>query len=355
MKPALFVLALGLWPALPAGAQELAAVDDIVGAHVGEDAPGIAVAVLRDGAVLHLKGYGFADLAAETPVTADSIFDLASLSKQMTALAAMRLIAGGTLSEETAVGEVLPELAAYESGGRAVTVGDLVHHLSGFPDYLDAGVFDYRPEMENAEVIAWLAGAEAADRPGRKFAYSNTGYLVLGSLVAAAAGAGSLAEVLEAKVWGPLEMASTSLVVPADAAARVTGYAGTGGDFAASAMDTVTEGDGNVYATIADLARYEAALAEGTLLGPEATAALFANGFFDDGEPIAQADGAGYGHGWHLFSAEAGRIAAHDGSWMGTATAYRRELDTGLSVVVLSNGEDLDAWGLAEEIAGVVE
>jgi hypothetical protein len=117
----------------------------------------------------------------------------------------------------------------------------------------------------------------------------------------------------------------------------------------------VTEGDGNVYSSVADLALYENALATKKLLTTEAAEGLFTNGLLDDGSPITQQDGAGYGFGWNIDSWNGSSIAYHDGSWYGTATAYLRYLDNGLSVIVLSNGEDLDTVSLASEIAAAVD
>jgi CubicO group peptidase (beta-lactamase class C family) len=302
-----------------------------------------------------MKGYGFADLDARIPVDINTTFDLASVSKQMTAMATMMLIAEGKIAEDTPLSDVLPAFDGRDSGERPLVVSDLVHHVSGLPDYLNDNAFGYQDSTGNAEIIDWLAKAPLARAPGTEFEYSNSGYITLGSLVAAADEAKSLSDVLHRRIWDVLRMTSTGLVTPADPKALARGYAGSDGDFTSSEEKTMTEGDGNVYSSVADLALYENALATNKLLMTEATVGLFTYGLLDNGSPITQQDGAGYGFGWNIDSWNGSSIAYHDGSWYGTATAYLRYLDNGLSVIVLSNGEDLDTVSLASEIAAAVD
>jgi CubicO group peptidase (beta-lactamase class C family) len=359
MKQALSAFCLGA--ALLIGratAQEppvLEQIDALVEPYLGEQAPGIGVLAMRDGEVVHMRGYGLADLEAEIPVDENTVFDLASVSKQMTGLAAMLLIEEGRLHRGTKLGDVLPAFAAHETGGRALTVDDLLRHVSGLPDYL-GGVdgLEYGPTTTNAEVIDWLAAQPLVRAPGTAFEYSNSGYLVLGTLVAAVDGQAGLAATLEARIWEKLGMEATGLVAPAEGvepASIAKGYAGMGGEFVPSAEPNISEGDGNVFSSLADLARYEAGLARSELLHEDLTAALFATGMMDDGSPLVQEDGkTGYGFGWNLETIEGIHHASHSGSWMGTSTFYLRNLSSGLTVIVLANGEDMDSEALAQEI-----
>lgn len=332
--------------ALPAVADpQLDGVDDIVAAAVGDDTPGLGVLVLRQGKVLHIAGYGLADLDSEMPVTPDSIFDLASVSKQMTALAARMQIEEGLYAEDTPVSDLLPAFAEIDSP-RPITVGDLIHHLSGLTDYLSWD--DYATDTTNDEVVDWLATQPLDHDPGTQFDYSNSGYLTLGSVVAAAEEVDALHEVLQARVWDVAGMADTALPGPIDPDRRVSGYAGTGGAFTDSFDPNIVEGDGNVFTTLRDLARYEAAFWDGTLLDDPAP--LYANGALDDGSPIADENGEGYAYGWSVSEG----YATHSGSWMGTATLYVRNLQTGVTVILLANGEDASLWPLATEIEALV-
>lgn len=322
----------------------LPVIDTIAEDFIGDTTPGLGVLVLQKGKVLHIAGYGFADIEDETPVTPDSIFDLASVSKQMTALAARMQIEAGLYDEETPVADLLPAFADIDSP-RPITVGDLIHHLSGLTDYLSWE--DYATDSTNDDVVAWLAEQPLDHDPGTKFDYSNSGYLTLGSVVAAADGADALHEVLQTRVWDVAGMADTALPDPIDPDRRVTGYDGTDGDFSESMDPNIVEGDGNVFSTLTDLAAYEAAFWTGTLLDDPAS--LYVNGTYDDGSPIADDNDEGYGYGWSVTKGEED-YATHTGSWMGTSTLYARNLTTGVTVILLANGEAADLWQVQGEI-----
>jgi len=341
-----------------AGAQEQpvrADVDAAVEPYVGGDAPGIAVLVTRNGKVLHMKGYGYADLETKIPVDEKTVFDLASVSKQMTDLALMLLVEEGALKLETPVKEVLPAFRSHGAGWRPLMIGDLVRHLAGLPDYLDAGDgFEYTPATTNEEVVAWLAGRPLRRAPGTQFEYSNSAYIVLASAIAARAGKASLAEILAARVFAPLGMKGTGVVVPVDPKRVAKGYAGTDGAFTPSFEPYVVEGDGGVLSSIEDLARYEAALVAHSLLDAEATRALCETGTMDDGSPLRQEDGAGYGFGWSIEAADGQDYCWHSGGWYGVSTAYVRNLTSGDTVIVLANGEAMSSTELAFQIEEIV-
>lgn len=335
--------------AAPALAEpHLPAIDTITEAFVGDTTPGLGVAVLREGKVLHIAGYGFANIDAETPITPDSIFDLASVSKQMTALAARMQIEEGLYDEDTPVSDLLPAFADIDSP-RAITVGDLIHHLSGLTDYLSWE--EYGSDTTNDDVVAWLAEQPLDHDPGTQFDYSNSGYLTLGSVVAAADEADALHEVLQTRVWDVAGMDDTSLPAPIDPDRRVTGYDGTGGDFSESMDPNIVEGDGNVFSTLNDLAAYEAAFWDGSLLDDPAP--LYVNGAYDNGSPIADDSDEGYGYGWSVTKGEED-YATHTGSWMGTSTLYARNLTTGVTVILLANGEAADLWEVQGDIEAAV-
>lgn len=348
------LLSLSILVPAPVSAQdepELEAVDELVDPLINDQTPGLGVLVMKDGEVLHMKGYGVADVESGKEVDVDSLFDLASLSKEMTALAAMLQIKDGLYEQDTPISELLPVFAKTEFDGRPVNVGDLVHHLSGFTDYLSGDEeLDYAEKTTNAQVLEWLAKQPQDHPAGEKFEYSNSGYVALGSLIAAADKADTLSDVLHARVWDKLGMDSTELIKPVHPDRVVSGYKGDGGDFEASDDTTNVEGDGNVFTSLRDLAEYEHALSQHELLSEEATEELFDNGTYDDGSPIKDEDGKGYGFGWTVEEADGEKYAVHTGSWKGTATYYQRNLTTSVTVIVLANNEDAGVVPLAEAI-----
>ena len=345
-KPALPVFLAATIPFAAMAGPRIEAVEEEAEAVIGSETPGLAVVVTRGGEIIHIAGYGFADLEEETPVTPESIFDLASVSKQMTAMAALLQMNDGLYAPETEIGTLIPAFADDLEAERPLIVLDLIQHVSGLTDYL-SGNLDYWAETTNDEVIDWLAQQDRDAEPGTEFSYSNSGYLTLGTLVARAEGKDSLGDVLEERIWGPLGMEMTALVTPEDQDALVTGYVGTDGSFEEVSDPTISEGDGNVFSTVADLARYEAWLNEVGALSEMRP--LFRNGTLDDGTPIDD-DGAGYGFGWEVESFDGVNYAFHSGSWTGTSTYYLRNLTTGVSVILLANGESISLDALAFRI-----
>lgn len=341
--------------------QHLPQIDEIAERYVGDTTPGLAVLVMKDGRIIHIKGYGLAEIDSGTPVTQNTAFDLASVSKQMTAMAAMMLIEDGVLSLDTPVVDILPAFEGQDERYRPITIGDLVHHISGLPDYLnDAEGLDYRQDTSSSEVVSWLARQRLTRAPGMKYDYSNSGYVVLGRVIVAAAGSKNLAEFLSKRIWQKLRMNLTRYVSLDDDGSEpskvVMGYSGSDGDFSRSWEPNVVEGDGNVLTTLADLAKYENALATNVLLDKAATARLFEVGISDKGKPVTDGkNGQGYGFGWELETAEGDHYASHTGSWMGTSTYYQRNLTSGVSVIVLSNDEDLSAAEIGTEIEAALD
>lgn len=345
-----YVLVAVLLPLPVFAGPQIAAVDEVVDPVVGVETPGLAVLVTRDGEVVHMAGYGLADLESQEPVTPESIFDLASLSKQMTALMVAMQMEEGSYGADTPVVDLLGALG---DGGteRPLTVDDLLHHVGGLPDYLN-GSLEADEATTNADVVTWLEAEPRVAEPGVEFVYSNSGYVTLGSVVVATDGAAGLGDVLASRLWGPLGMDRTALVEPAAPELLVTGYDGTDGDFDVSHEDTVIEGDGNVFTNLTDLAQYEAALNGGALL--EDMSVLFTNGALDDGSPIDD-DGQGYGYGWYLETVDGEDYAVHSGSWMGTSTYYQRNLTTGVSVILLANGEAIYMDALAMDVEAAAD
>lgn len=208
----------------------LAQVDQVVAGYVGSDTPGVAVLVMQDGRVLHMSGYGKADLASGTQVDPQSLFDLASVSKQMTALAVMLQMVDGLYTPDTPIGVLLPEFAPNLTAPRPITVRDLLHHLGGVPDYLNGDAdLNYQARTTDAQVICWMARQPVDHEPGQQFDYSNSGFVVLASIAALADRVDSLAQVLRTRVWGPLGLQQIYLVGPVDPKHVVTGYAGMDG------------------------------------------------------------------------------------------------------------------------------
>ncbi len=322
--------------------------DDLAAKSVKPDGPGAAVLVMKDGKVLHKKGYGLANLEHKAPVTADSVFDLASLSKQFTAMAVMLLADRGTLAFEDDARKLLPELPEHDKA-RPIRIVDLLHQVSGLPDYLNLlDQWKGDPDrMKNDDVLKLVAAQKLAFPTGTKWAYSNSNYCLL-ALVVERASKKTFAQFLRAEIFEPLGMKSSlvlddaTIVIPN----RAYGYGREKGRWAHHHSDLVMTGDGAVQTSIEDWTRWEGELREPKLVKPETLQRAFAPGALDGGKAHS------YGFGWSVGTVNERRVIEHSGGWVGYTCHVARYPDDGLAVVVLTNCDrGLDPTRMARQIA----
>jgi len=299
-----------------------------------------------------MAGYGLADVKAGTPITADSLFDLASVSKHMTAVAILTQVEKDKLKLDQPVAQYLDDFAVPVKG-RPVTVNDLLHHVSGLADYTSddwEGSDEEFAALTNERHLKWLNGTRPRRAPGVKYEYNNSEYALLASIVERISGQ-SFSQYAREHLFVPAGMTHTFILdgrsrLPADA---VKGYATSSkGKVKRSSSPTVITGDGSVYTSVRELSLWDKALREHTIISRRSQELAWTNGRYDNGKPIRDDDGDGYGFGWVIEKKR--HLVSHSGSWSGTATYLLLDLEKGLTVAVLSNDEKIDVSELAEEI-----
>lgn len=336
--------------------QLVAAPDDkiraLVEATIDRDGPGVAILVSRNGVPLHLAGYGLADVEAKTPITADSLFDLASVSKQITGVAILTLVEQGKLQLDKPVQDYIEDFKVPVKG-RPVTVNDLLHHVSGLADYTSDdwnGSDEEFASLTNEGHLKWLNTTKPRRAPGVKYEYNNSEYALLASIVERISGQ-AFAKYAREHLFAPAGMKHTFILdgaspLPAEA---VKGYAANSkGKVKRSSSPTVITGDGSVYTSVRELALWDKALRDHRIISRRSQELAWSNGRHDNGNWIKGEDGDGYGFGW-VIEKKHHRVS-HSGSWNGTATSLLLDLDEGWTVAVLSNEEKTAVGDLAEEI-----
>lgn len=310
--------------------------------------PGCAAAAIRDGRVLASAGFGYADLAGRVPVTPDTVFNVASISKQFTAFAVLLLEKRGRVSLGDSIRRYVPELGEH---AQSVTLRHLLHHTGGLRDYITLAAWDgvgTADPLDASGALAILARQRAPDfAPGSAHAYSNTGYFLLSQLVEAASGRSMRAFAAD-EIFRPIGMASTSIVdrYPAAVAALARGYSRDGkGGFGVDESPWEMTGDGQVHTTVGDLALWDDNLRTGRVGGRDLVDRLTEPGTLDDGTPLDYANG--------LFVAPYRGLPAqaHGGAWAGYAGYWLRLPEQRLAVAVLCNRSDVDVEGRAAQIA----
>jgi CubicO group peptidase (beta-lactamase class C family) len=333
-------------PALTAQPQRAGTVDALLADYARPGMPGASVLVVHDGRVAHAKGYGLAEVETARPVTPATNFRLASLSKQFTATAVMLLVADGRVRYDDEVAALLPGLPAL---ARGVTVRQLLTHSSGLPDYEDFVPDSQTVQVHDADVPALIARAPGPMfAPGTRYHYSNTGYSLLALVVERASGE-RFADFLRRRVFAPLGMAGTVALEAGRSTVphRAYGYtvSAAGVRRTDQSNTSATLGDGGIYSSVDDLARWDRALARHTLVSAEAQRLAWTPPTLPGGERTE------YGFGWFIDQDRGARRLRHHGESRGFTNAILRYPERGLTVVVLTNRTGGAPWDLAQRIA----
>lgn len=332
-------------------------------------APGVAVLVKKDGHVVFEKGYGVTDERTKRPIDSHTNFRLASVTKQFTAMAVMLLVQDKKLRYEETLGEIFTEFPEY---GKKITIRQILNHTSGLPDYEDlmdaeekskGPIWSPEKQIQDGEVLALLEKAKAGKfAPGTKWDYSNSGYVLLGVIVAKVSGK-SYAQFLHERIFAPLKMTDTLVFEKGKNSApnRAFGHTKRGDAFHETdqSSTSATLGDGGVYSNIADLSKWDDALRNHSLLSEEEMKPAFLAGHYGDPARAILPDDAPaalrgvpveYGFGWFLDPYRGHARMWHYGETMGFKTAIQRFSDDGITVIVLANRTDIDPGELANHV-----
>jgi CubicO group peptidase (beta-lactamase class C family) len=265
-----FLAALALAPLVSGTALAAADFDAIFAPLAGAREPGLAVLIRQNGRTLFEHGYGVRDLESQARIDAATNFRMASFTKPFTAMSVMLLVHDGKLQYDTRLTDVFPNFPEY---GRAITIRDLLHHMSGLPDYEDLMGSGWTAEhqIQDAEVLDLLKREQHGKfAPGTRWAYSNSGYVVLGLVVAKVSGQ-PFDEFLRRRIFTPLHMDRTLVYLKGKStvADRAYGHTKRQGKLVQTdqSSTSATLGDGGIYSNLTDLAKWDEALRNHTLLG----------------------------------------------------------------------------------------
>jgi CubicO group peptidase (beta-lactamase class C family) len=321
-------------------ADALARVDALMRDYAG-DVPGASVLVLRDGAPVVRRAYGLADVDRHTPATPATNYRLASMTKQFTATAVLLLAEAGQLKLDDPVKQWLPELP---DAARGVTIRHLLSHTGGLIDYEDF-VPDDAPQVHDADVLAILAKQDRVYfAPGAGYRYSNTGYSLLSLIVERASGR-KFAAFLHDHVFAPLGMEATVAFEDGVSTVSARAFGHTAGAQGWTRTDqsstSAVLGDGGIYSSIDDLAKWDAALYDDRLLSATSRALAFAPATHTDNPSVD------YGFGWRIT----GETLWHSGETRGFRNVILRYPQRKLTVIVLTNRNDPEPYDTARAIA----
>jgi len=291
------------------------------------------VLVAKGGKIIYRNSFGWADYLHRDSLNINSQFELASVSKPLTATAVLMLIERGKLRLDQTVNDFFPEFP-YEG----VTIKQLLSHRSGLPNYVyfvDGIRKDKRKGMTNKEVIDLLI----QHKPGRynvpdaRFLYNNSNFMILAAIVEVVSGQ-SFTVFMQENIFKPFGMKNTAVYSKADYETIPTGVVGHDKVWRRSVVQNFLDGpvgDKGIYSTVDDLFLFDRALVEGRVIKKELLDSAYVgrskptNGVFN------------YGYGWRLYEKGNHVIAYHTGWWHGFKNLYIRDLKNDITIVLLSN------------------
>ena len=343
-----------------AGEVDPTKIDAIFADLKSSTAPGGSVLVIKEGRAVFSRGYGVTDLRSFGKIVVHTNFRLASVSKQFTAMAVMLLVHDGKLRYDERLTDIFPDFPAY---GRAINIRHLLNHTSGLQDYEDlmsadngAASSEKIAQIKDAGVLALLKQQTTTKFvPGTKWEYSNSGYAVLAMVVEKVSGL-EFGQFLQERIFGPLQMQNTIAYERGKNEVPHRAYGHTRKEAGWRETDqsptSAVLGDGGIYSSLDDLAKWDEALRHHKLLSevemrPARTPAKLPAG----GGAGLRDKPAEYGFGWFLDSYKGHARMWHFGETIGFRTAIQRFVNDKLTIIVLCNREDVSAQAISLKMA----
>lgn len=311
-------------------------IDIYLSSHFKTNEPGYAILVSKGGDILYNKAIGLANIEHNVANKSNTVFRIGSITKQFTAIAILQLAQSGKLSLQDSIQQYIPD---YPSAKYKITLEHLLTHTSGIKEFLaidHPDPFALRRDFTPKEIIDHFKNEPLEFEPGSKWAYSNSGYILLGFIIERVS-AKPYAQYMSENIFKPAGMNDTycgnhSELIPN----RAEGYVFEGSHFRNSEYlsMTIPYAAGGVLSTVEDLLKWHKALISGKLVNKELLQKAFTSYKLSDGSA------ANYGYGWFIKEEHGSKAIDHSGRISGFNTTALYFPDETIYVVVLSNLED---------------
>lgn len=297
--------------------------------------------VAKDGHIIYEQYGGYVDYKRRSiPITANSPFHLASVSKSITATAVLRLCEQGKIGLDSSASLYLTGFPRPE-----ITVRTLLNHRSGLPNYvhyMERLGWSRKTKVTNQDVLAFLIKRhkEIGIAPNnRRFSYSNTNYALLALIIERVTGK-NFGDYLRDSIFIPLDMKNSFVFSRSDSAKVMPSYFYSGKQYAFDYLDLVY-GDKNIFSTVQDLNKFEHALSEKNILGESSLVEAYSP-YSNETRGIRN-----YGLGWRMYVLKNGKkLIYHNGWWHGNRTAFLRLLDEKVTIIALCNNDSKQVYSI---------
>ena len=284
-----------------------------------------SVLVVENNQVIYENTFGFADFDLQEPLDGDMPFYLASLAKQFTAAAIIKLEEEGRLSLQDPLKKFLPMMPKIYD---AIEVHHLLTHTAGIPDYIN-NLAIAEAGLTNMDVYeALIKQRSLYFNPGSKYRYSNSGYVLLAMIVQVASGM-TIDSYFQEQIFDAFQMENAFVYsVATSDKQRVKGYTAKN---KLDDYDLFTVGDGGIYASARDLYKWEQALNTGKFINKESLDKLYTQVVLTNGRSRR------YGYGWEIGNNSQGKLVYHAGELAGFRTYIERQIEPGNAIIILTN------------------
>lgn len=315
-------------------------VDEIVNAELKrQGAPGVSVAIVKEGNIVKAEGYGLANAELNVRATPQTVYQIGSVSKQFIAAGIMLLVQDGKMTLDDRASKYL---AATPAAWQTITVRHLLTHTAGIVN--EPPAFDPFKLQSDADLVKSAYAAPLLFAPGADWTYSNTGYFALADIIRAVSGE-PWDLFLQKRLFQPLAMTSTRTTTMEMVSNRASGYAPTNGRMSNAPSFVAVRPSGALLSTVLDLAKWDAALSASSLLSAATLTQMWT--------PVTLTGGGsyGYGFGWQVDAVAGHRRVHHSGTMPGFRATIQRYSDDKLTVIVLANAGNADPSSIARLIA----
>jgi CubicO group peptidase (beta-lactamase class C family) len=325
-------------------------VDIILNRNIKKNSPGAAIAIAKNGSIVYMNGYGLANLEYDIPITPQTIFHVASVSKQFTAFAITMLADQGKLSLDDAIQKYLPEVPDF---GKKITIRHLIYHISGLRDQWELlAMAGWRLDdvITKEQILKMVKHQQDLNfNPGDEFLYCNTGYTLLAEIVERVSGM-PFREFAQLNIFKPLGMTLTHFHDDHEMVVKNRSYSyepGKGNTYKNSVLSYANVGATSLFTTVEDLVKWNQNLDNGLIGGPNVIKQMIEQGILNNGNKL------NYAFGLEIGEYKGLKTIGHSGGDAGFRSYTCRFPDQQMSVVVLSNLGSYNPYGAAMEIADI--
>lgn len=344
-------IVFGSVPAAQAdGSAPVAKVDKLFEKWNSMDSPGAAVAIIKDGMVVYRKGFGSAQLEYNIPITPSTVFHVASVSKQFTAMAITMLEAAGKLSADDDIRKYVPELADF---GKTITIRHLLHHISGLRDQWELLILSgYRMDdvITQSDIMDRLKRQRELNfAPGERYLYCNSGFTLLAEIVSRVSGQ-SFTEWTQENIFKPLGMTSTHFHLDHQEIVKNRAYSYQGDPekgFAQSVLNYANVGATSLFTTVEDMANWMRDFEDKRVGGAAVMDKMLTKGVLNNGSEIP------YGRGIVVDEYKGLKFIGHDGGDAGFRSNVMFFPGERFGVAIFSNLASFNPGAVSRQIADI--